>query len=502
MHLIKFLALSLTVLSVFGSSQVNAQSAPKPPRFSAELVQCLKEKLGSAYVEISSGDREPTEDEFEKGEPCFEEFGPKQDPNQVKPEDLNFAPGTEKCLKEKLGENFKDEFIGTKSKEQAKTFRAKTRDCFGKNVAGNKPPELPVDVKTCIIETVGQTAATAMFQGQPLAEDSELRKKIEGAKCFKNFGPPKSPGHDRPELSADKKACVEKIMGQSFDNVQSEPTEEQKQRIGKECFGGQGKPGGPDGPDNQLPAEVQSCLEGAFGNQLDDLKKGPEFLIDEQKQKVEGCFNKHGFRPGGQDGKNRIPDGPELSDDKRKCVEGVLGGDFKSKEPSEEQKRELGQKCFEDNGSKGPNIQKTEPGVNLPPDKRACVERIMGSADKEPTEEQKQLVGRECFGGQDHPNTQEQPNKPPPGEFIPQVSRPKNECVDRIVGNQPPTPEQQQQIERECFNGQAQVPLQSPAMSAPPLIPDTLESNNSVSPPLQISPPVEKKDLEETSSQR
>ncbi len=442
--------LSLASLLAIGPSQVFAQDAPKPPEFSAELTTCLKNKLGSAYAEIASHDREPTEDELEKGEPCFEQFGPKQDPAQVKPANLNFAPGTEKCLKEKLGENFKAEFAGQKTKEQAKAFRAKTKDCFGRNVAGNGPPELPAEVKSCIVGAVGESAAAEMFKGKPPEPGSELFKKIEGAKCFKNFGPP--PGHDRPELPAEKKACVEKIMGQSFDEMRNEPTEEQKQQIGKECFGG--GPGGPGGPGGQMPAEVQSCLNDAFGDRLEDLKKGPEFLTDEQKQKAEGCFSKHGFRPGGPDGPGGGPGGPELSEDKRKCVEEVLGGDFKSKEPTEEQKREMGQKCFGGGGPGGPGGPPGGPGGNLPPEKQACVEKIMGTAGGAPSEEQKQQIGKECFGG-GGPGGPGEPSGPPPGDQGGQGG-PKNECADRITGGQPPTADQQAQIGRECFGGQTQ----------------------------------------------
>ncbi|MBI4032242.1 hypothetical protein HY374_00880 [Candidatus Berkelbacteria bacterium] len=444
------LAFSL-VLAVGGIPTALAQDAPKPPEFSAELTACLKTALGSAYTEISSGDREPTEAEFEKGEPCFEQFGPKQDPAQADPAKLNFAPGTEKCLKEKLGENFKAEFAGQKSKEQAKALRVKTKDCFGKNVAGNGPQELPAEVKSCIEGAVGAATAAEMFKGKPPAEGSESFEKVKKAGCFKNFGPPGDRGPGGPELPADKKACVEKIMG----DLRAEPTEEQKQQIGKECFGGQG-PGGQGGP--QMPAEVQSCLSAAFGDQLEDLKKGPEFLTDEQKAKAEGCFSKHNFRPGGPGGG---PGGPELPEDKRKCVEEVLGGDFKSKEPSEEQKRELGQKCFGGGGPGGPGGSGGGPGANLPPEKRECVEKILGSTGAEPNEEQKQQIGKECFGGAGGPGQ----GGPPPGEAGSPQGGVKNECADRITGGQGPTPEQQAKIAQECFGGQSQG--QPPQGTAP-----------------------------------
>src|SRR3990167_7388043 len=89
-----------------GSS--TTESNQKPPEFSPALISCLKNAMGeAAYQAITSGDREATDAEFDQGETCFEQFGPKMDPTQSpKVEDLKFAPGTEKCLKEKLGDNF------------------------------------------------------------------------------------------------------------------------------------------------------------------------------------------------------------------------------------------------------------------------------------------------------------------------------------------------------------------------------------------------------------
>ncbi len=440
---------------VFGPVGVRAAegdgTGPKPPEFSAELISCLKTTFGAAtYAEIQRGDREPTEDEFEKGEPCFEQFGPKGDPaQQPQAADLNFAPGTEQCLKDKLGENFKTEFVGQKTKEQAKAFRAKTRDCFGKNVAGNGPPELPEDVKSCIVGAVGQAEADTMLKGNPPEPGSELFQKIESAKCFRNFGPP--PGHDRPEIPAEAKACVEKIMGHSFDEPDEELTEEQKQQIGKECFGGRGPDG--QGPP-EMPEAVQSCLNDAFGDSLEDLKKGPEFLTEEQKGKADECFRKNNFHPGGPGGPNG-EGGPQLPPEKRECVERIMGGKLDGpREPTEEQKQQIGRECFGGQGGPG-GPGGPPPGSDLPADKRECVERIMGKPAEgqhvEPTEEQKQQIGRECFGGGGPGG----PGGPGPnGE--PGQSGPRNECVERITGGNPPNDDQQKQINRECFGGQTQ----------------------------------------------
>lgn len=465
---IRYFSLVSLVISLV-APPVNTQAvegdAGQPPVFSAELVSCLKTTLGAVvYTEISSGEREPTDAELDAGDTCFEQFGPKGDPaNQPKAEDMKFAPGTEQCLKDKLGEGFRTEFATQKTKEQAKAFRSKTKDCFGKNVVGNQP-QIPEEVRSCIVEVVGQATADTMFKsGTPPDKDSDTFKKIEAAKCFKNFGPPPGVGGDRPELPADKKECVEKIMGHSFEDTRTEPTEEIKQQIGKECFGGQGGPGGgPGGP--PMPEAVQSCLNDAFGDQLEDLKQGPEFLTDDQKGKAEDCFKKNNFHPGGPGGPGG-PDGeggPPLPPEKQECVEKIMGHSIRETrtEPTEEQKQQIGKECFGGQGGPGgPNGgpqggPNGGPGANLPPEKRECVERIMGdmsSGPKEPTEEQKQQIGKECFGGQGGPGGPGGPNGEPGGQ-----PGQRNECADKISGGQPPTPEQQQQIGKECFGGQGQ----------------------------------------------
>lgn len=463
-------AVSLLVPSGVRAAEGDQSPGQKPPELSAALVSCLKSTLGeAAFQDLITGERAPTDDEFDKGEVCFDTHGapihdegaPKDKP---KPQDLKFAPGTESCLKEKLGEDFREQMAAVDNPQASKALRKKTKDCFGKNVVGNQPPPIPDDVKTCVVNAVGQAEADTMFKGNPPEPGSELFKKIESAQCFKNFGPPRGVGHDRPEISAEAQACIEKIMGHGVDDARTEPTEEQKQQIGKECFGGRGPDG--QGPP-QMPPEVQSCLNEAFGDQLDDLKKGPEFLTEEQKSKAGECFKKHNFNPGGEHGGPGGPGGPnggpQLSDEARACVEGIMGKLDGPKEPTEEQKQRIGKECF--GGQGGPGGPRgpggPPPGADLPADKRECVERIMGKPTEgqrvEPTEEQKQQIGRECFGNQGGPGGPggPGPNGEPPRRPDGQPG-PKNECVERITGGQPPSDDQQKQINRECFSAQGQ----------------------------------------------
>lgn len=447
----------------FVAAQAADDSAPKPPEFSAALISCLKSALGSEYAAIVTPETEPTDEQIEKGEPCFEQFGPKIDPaSQPKAEDLKFAPGTEKCLKEALGDGFRSEFASQKSKEQAKAFRSKTKSCFGKNVAGNSPGELPADVKSCIVSAVGQSAADEMLKGKPPEPGSDLFKKVENAKCFKNFGPP--PGNDRPNLSPESKACVEKIMGQKFEDARSEPSEEQKQQIGKECFGG-GGPNGQGGP--QMPKEVQSCLESSFGDALDDLKKGPEFMTEEQKQKADACFKANNFNPGGPGGPNG-QGGPAPDPKTQECIKRITGSDRPENMP-EEQKQKVGKECFGGGQPGGPNGQGGPGGPgNLDPTKQACVDKITGGRDgRNLSEDQKQQIGRECFGNQGGPGGGPgSPGGPGPNGGPPQGQDPaKEECIKRITGGKnfdQQTEDDRQKVGKECFGNQGQGPNGQP----------------------------------------
>ncbi|MBI4185694.1 hypothetical protein HY524_01430 [Candidatus Berkelbacteria bacterium] len=440
---------ALTVSALLAPGLTAAQAtddAPKPPEFSAELVSCLRTALGSAFVDVAQADHEPTDAEIEKGEPCFEQFGPKVDlTKQPKVEDLKFAPGTEKCLKETLGDGFRSEFASQKSKDQAKAFRSKTKTCFGKNVPGNGPAELPTEVRSCIVSAVGQAAADDMFKHKPPEPGSELFTKIESAQCFKNFGPP--PGHDRPNLSAESKACVEKIMGHTFEETRSEPSEDQKQKIGKECFGG-GGPGGPGGP--QIPKEVQSCLSSAFGDQLEDLKKGPEFMTEEQKQKADACFRANNFNPGGPNGSGG-PGGPAPDPKTEACIKNIAGSS-RPENLSEDLKQKIGKECFGGGGPNGPGGP-GGPG-NLDPAKQACVEKITGGKDgRTLTDEQRQQIGRECFGGPNGPGGGPGPNGGPQQGQDPA----REECIKRVTGGKnfdQQTEDDRQKVGRECFGNQ------------------------------------------------
>ena len=200
-------------------------------------------------------------------------------------------------------------------------------------------------------------------------------------------------------------------------SLEGEPTETQKEEVGRKCFGG-GKPGEPNGNDHpSLPKEVENCLQSAMG---DGFKtKSPDKFSEDEREKANSCFGKHNFQPqGGKPGDKRPPN---MSDETMKCVEKVSGKSSQSRDFDDETKGKIDKECF--GGRGGPDGQ-NRPNGERPPspkfnqDSKSCEDRVAGEIKEQlPREEVEKRINEQCYKGErfgESPKTNDRGNGPPP----------------------------------------------------------------------------------------
>lgn len=394
-------------------------------KLNADLSSCLKEKMGEkVFEEIKSGSRQPTPEEGKKSEICFQKYG--QDmgfSKDGKPKDLNFSPDTDTCLKKKLGNNYKDKLAKAKSREEGDRIMGEAKSCFGG--PGGKE-KIPDSVKQCMIKTVGESEANKMLGGERPSKDSAIYKKLEGAGCFKSFGHGEGGGGEN--IPPEKKKCIEGIMG----DITSEPTEEQKRQVGEKCFGG-----GKEGDHPKIPAEVESCLKDSMGDSYKTVS--PDSMSEEQRNKAGACFSKHGFNP---EGSNPGGNKPSMSDDSKKCIEGIVGQPLSGPmDVSDDLKNRINKECF---GGKADEITgEGGPRGKSKQDIDSCANRITGEAEGPYSAEIQQKLNKECYSEQQTPAGDNPRAKPD-----------KQACIDRIASDtsvQMSYEEKQSRINAECF---------------------------------------------------
>ncbi len=441
--------LALTLQSFFGSVAV-AQEPPPPIQFSADLIACLKTALGDQYETVANGNLDLSDADNAKAEECFGKFAPAPG-NQGQPpkaESLKFAPATEECLKKTLGENFRQIMIS-----QGRAIRAQIKDCFGGRVGAGSANQLPETVRSCIEKAVGIDKAKAMFAGTPPDPDSPEAAAIGQANCFENFdhgegrlgGPHSGPP---PQMSAEALQCFKDRTGGATPEQRPKLTEEQRRSL-QECFQG---PGGPNGPAGSLPVAIVNCFK-EVGLDLETLKKGSNLLTGDQEQKAKDCFQRNNFQ-GGPGGPNGGPEGgpgqgPKISDEAKKCIEGIIGSIGRQTQPTEEQRQRIGNECFKgdqkgQNGELGGLHGQGGPNGEMPPAVKSCVEKLGLTPGPNLNDDQKRQM-QACIGqnggfsgpgpGTEH-NTQGQPpvNDRPQTQGGPN----NNNAPEGGLGNLPP----------------------------------------------------------------
>ncbi len=412
-----------------------AQAAPSGPALSPELVACLKQQMGSdVFAQLSTGTTEPTADQAAKGEVCFKQFGSpagKEVGNAPKREaPPQFSADTAACMKKALGDDYQQQILNATSESAGAALRSKAKSCFG--TAPANADKVPDTVKQCMVNTIGQNDADKLFGGSRPDSSSDVYKKLDSAGCFKQFnhGMDDHGGSRAQNIPADKRQCIERIMG----SITAEPTEDQKKEVGKQCFNGGEVGHSNDGEHASLPKAVEECLRGAMGDSFQTAS--PDSLSESDKQKASACFQKHQFQPPGAGQGSR----PDLSSDAKSCIEKHLGkslsGDVQIDDAT---KDSIGKECFKGvrpPGGSAPNISNQ--------DRSACEAKISAEAGGTITDAVKTRILNECHGGGQDPNSGPQ-------------SESSKACADRVVAgikDQLPQEEVQRKVNEACYASQ------------------------------------------------
>ena len=320
-----------------------------------------------------------------------------------------------------------------------------------------QPKELDPQLVNCLKETFGDETFNTIQSGQK-PTDEQIKK---GEPCFQKFGAPKFQGStnkapQKGDFAPQTAACLEKTLGADFtDQMAKIGSQEEANAFHtktKSCFGIAPPKGEGDGQNPEEMQKTKDCLVSAVGQaQVDKMFTGerPE-PGSETFNKIEssGCFKKMNFGP---------KDGPKekLSPETESCIKGILGSDI-MKEPNDDQKKQIGEKCFK---GQGPDDQgQGGDRVALPPEVESCLKSKVGDKYKSGpdalSETEKQSMG-ECF---------QKNNFQPAGGEGPQngsgaevnMDPTTKSCIEGIMGGNmksQPSEDQRKQIGEKCFKG-------------------------------------------------
>lgn len=317
---------------------------------------------------------------------------------------------------------------------------------------------------SCLKEKLGTEVFSQITDGTHTPTNAEAKL---GEVCFQQYGKPSgappnvSAKHDAPpKFSADTDACMKKALGDDYQTkiagAQSESDGQALRQKAESCFSG-GANSSHDGAQGKVPDVVKACIVKTVGQaQLDVMLQGkpPEPGSDTYKKlDASGCFNqfKHGEDVGGPK--------PDLPPDKKSCIEGVMGS--VDKMPTPEQRDEVAKKCFA--GGKDGEQSADHPPV--PAAVQSCLKTAVGDDFQSIktdalTAEQKQKAGA-CFGQAGF-----KPGGANPAEKAPQMSEDTRACIQKISGKSIDqhdsfNDDQKNTINTQCFGGKA------PGASAP-----------------------------------
>ncbi len=362
------------------------------PSFSLELKNCLVQAVGrESFDLISTGARGPTRAEANLSRDCFERFGGLANPSRDRGPSLrtdipNIPPEVDRCITGILGVERIAEFQGRPTPEQEKAIQASCFKDFKPLVASPTRPNLSSELKNCLVERIGQAAFDEISIG---AKEPTQAQAEKGRACFEKFGGPsgdqatgeksRPPGNLPPEI----KACVQSVLGASFEDLNRRPTRSEEERLGAECF----KDFEPVARSNlrQPNIELSDCLRKNLGGQtFETLKKGGA-VAEGTEEKAKKCFEQFGGPLGAGIGQSSGPAGdlPKPSPEVEVCVERLLGAklkDFK-RQPNEEEKSKLNELCFK---NRGPRPEAFESTKDQLVESETCLKGVLDSSLNRP----------------------------------------------------------------------------------------------------------------------
>lgn len=323
---------------------------------------------------------------------------------------------------------------------------------------------IPPQLTSCLKEKIGAEVFSQITDGThtPTAAEAAL-----GETCFQQYGKPSgeapktSTKHDMPPtFSSETDACMKKTLGSDYQakisDAKSETEGQALRKKAESCFASGGS-GSHENSQGKMPDAVKACIVKTVGqDQLDVMLKGepPESDTDVYKKlDASGCFSqfKHGEEVGGKK--------PDLPPDKKTCIEGVMGS--VNSNPTPEQRDQVAKKCF----AGGKEGEQSADHPQVPQAVQACLKASVGDdyqsiKTESLTSEQKQKAGT-CFGQAGF-----KPGGQNPSEKAPQMSEDTRACIQKISGKQIDqhdsfNDDQKNTINTQCFGGKA------PGASAP-----------------------------------
>ena len=283
-------------------------AAPPPDmEMSQELIDCLKNAVGEErFNAISSGQAQPTPEEMNKGEECFQEHSgiivqpPPQPPDSPTPGDITMSPELIDCLKSVIGgERF--EAISSGQAQPTPEEMSRGEQCFqgyggtdhdAPPGASEAHPSMDPWLEACLRDAVGDERFDAISSGQSQPTDVEEQ---EGIACFARLGhePPtvvSAPGH---EVETEVLQCLKLALGEERFKAISEgaasPTLAEREKA-ERCFGSTPAPISPP-PHVVLDETLIACLKAAVGEErFQAIKSGESLPTPEERAKGEACF--------------------------------------------------------------------------------------------------------------------------------------------------------------------------------------------------------------------
>lgn len=266
-------------------------------------------------------------------------------------------------------------------------------------------PIIPDDKSTCIVSVIGQAKFDALKSQAASLLPDDGRKIAET--CFKGQGPsnstvtvaqPSSFQSDSPAI-----LCMSKVLGEArfkeINSTKTQPTGDEKQKIGTACFG-QRPPTGGIVTVNSVPISpaLEICMKAAVGEErFKAIATSASAPTPAEKAQGEACFKSTGQAP------VVTPPSGAIDDKTRQCVKLAIGEDrFQAMtsggQPTLEEHNKI-EACFGAN----PHPMAPAPKVAMSSDMVTCLKVAVGedrfnaiSSGTPPTEAEKQ-AGFACF---------------------------------------------------------------------------------------------------------
>lgn len=306
----RYLSVGIWLTAVLVPSNLQAQGTIE---LSDQLVDCLQQKTGVAFEEISRGDRPPTESEIAVGGECVALYAPT--PSAATEASPVFSAELTACLEERLGTERFAALMSRAVGEPTPPEKTKAEICFAKYGKPTTPVPrpsrqtgtgdiagMPAGLMQCLKAAVGEAAFADISAGRR----PNATEQGNGEACFTQYrdqirlstpGDTPAPSGS-PVMSDTHQACLRQVLGSDFEraSVGMMLSPEQQRAAAEKCFGQQVSYNAPTVQPSFSP-ETDRCMIDAFGEELaramqnGTYRGGSDDVIVAGKQRMVGCMD-------------------------------------------------------------------------------------------------------------------------------------------------------------------------------------------------------------------